>query len=39
MDANEYYVTSMDRDRPYYYSIEAFNENGIGNRTKVLKAE
>jgi xylan 1,4-beta-xylosidase len=37
--ANEYYFTAMDRDKPYYFQIEAFNENGIGKRTKVVKVE
>jgi hypothetical protein len=29
----------MDKDRPYYFTIEAFNENGISSRTPVLKAD
>lgn len=33
---NEYYYTAMDRDRPYYFQIEAFNESGIGKRTKPI---
>lgn len=33
---NEYYFMGMDRDRAYYFQIEAFNENGIGRRTQVL---
>lgn len=37
--ANEYYFNGMDKDKPYYFCIEAFNENGIGKRTQVLKAE
>lgn len=37
--ANEYYFRAMDRDKPYYFCIEAFNENGIGKRTAVIKAE
>ncbi len=38
-NANEYYFTAMDKDQTYYFQIEAFNENGIGNRTTVTKAE
>lgn len=34
---NEYYYTAMDRDRTYYFQIEAFNESGIGRRTKPVK--
>jgi len=37
--ANEYYFRAMDKDKPYYFCIEAFNENGIGKRTAVIKAE
>ncbi len=36
---NEYYFRAMDKDKPYYFCIEAFNENGISKRTAVLKAE
>ena len=32
---NEYYFSAMEKNRPYYFQIEAFNENGIVNvRTK-----
>lgn len=37
--ANEYYFRAMDRDRPYFFQIEAFNENGISARSKVIRAE
>jgi len=37
--ANEYYFRAMDKDKPYYFCIEAFNENGISKRTAVTKAE
>ncbi|MEY4953967.1 MAG: hypothetical protein RI981_52 [Bacteroidota bacterium] len=37
--ANEYYFKSMDKDRTYYFQIEAFNENGIGVRGPVIKSE
>ena len=36
---NEYYFTAMDRDRPYYFQIEAFNEAGAGARSEVMKVE
>ena len=26
----------MDKDRPYYFTIEAINENGISTRTPVV---
>jgi hypothetical protein len=31
---NQYYFKSMDKGRTYYFSIEAFNENGISEKTK-----
>lgn len=37
--ANEYYFSGMDRDCTYYFQIEAFNENGTGNKTPVTKVE
>lgn len=37
--ANEYYFKSMDKDRTYYFQIEAFNENGIGERGKVIESK
>jgi hypothetical protein len=30
----DYYYRAMDRDRAYYFQIEAFNEAGISPRTK-----
>ena len=37
--ANEYYFKGMDKDRPYYFTIEAINENGISTRTPVALAK
>lgn len=36
-NANEYYYKAMDKDRPYYFCIEAINENGVSQRTQVIK--
>lgn len=36
---NEYYFSAMEKDQPYYFQIEPFNENGIGKRTAVVKVE
>lgn len=36
---NEYYFSAMEKDQPYYFCIEPFNENGIGKRTTVIKVE
>jgi xylan 1,4-beta-xylosidase len=38
-DANEYYYKAMDKEKPYYFSIEAINENGVSKSTQVIKAE
>ena len=37
--ANEYYYKAMDKEKPYYFSIEAINENGVSKRTQVIKSE
>lgn len=36
-DANEYYFKAMDKDQDYYFSIESVNENGVSERTPVIK--
>jgi xylan 1,4-beta-xylosidase len=36
---NDCYFRAMDKDRPYYFQIEAFNENGISARSTVVKVE
>jgi hypothetical protein len=36
---NEYYFNGMDKNLPYYFQIESFNENGISQRSKVVKVE
>ena len=33
-DVNEYYFKSMDRTKPYYFAIEAINENGTSEWTR-----
>lgn len=37
-NVNEYYYKGMDRTKPYYFAIEAINENGTSTWTKA-KAE
>ncbi len=37
--SNEYWLKTMDLEKPYYFAIEAINENGIGERSVVVKAE
>jgi len=29
----------MDKDLPYYFSIEAINENGVSPRTKLIEVK
>lgn len=36
---NEYYFTGMDRGDAYYFQIEAFNNNGISERSEIVKSE
>jgi hypothetical protein len=36
---NEYYFKAMDKGRPYYFTIEGFNENGISKRVQVVRVE
>jgi hypothetical protein len=36
---NQYYFKPMDKGRTYYFSIEAFNENGISPRTKPVEVK
>ena len=38
-DANEYYDKAMDKEKTYYFNIEAINENGVSPRTRILKVE
>ncbi|MAM18658.1 MAG: 1,4-beta-xylanase [Gramella sp.] len=38
-DKNEHYMRNLDRDTKYYFSIEAFNENGISERTEIKEIE
>ena len=38
-DDNEHLMRCLDRDTPYYFTIEAFNGNGISEKSKIVKAE
>ena len=38
-DENEHLMRNLDRDTKYYFSIEAFNENGISEKTEVISVE
>jgi len=37
--ANEYWFKAMDNQKPYFFTIEAINENGVSEKTKLIKAE
>jgi xylan 1,4-beta-xylosidase len=36
---NEYWLKTMDSQKPYYFSIEAINENGVSERTKPVEVK
>ena len=38
-DLNEYWLKTMDKDRTYYFTIEAINENGVSAKSEILKVE
>lgn len=38
-DMNEYYFKGMDLLRPYYFSIEAINGNGVSEKYKTVKVD
>ena len=38
-DYNEYWFKAMDKLKTYYFAIEAINENGISERTKVIEVK
>ncbi|RVT98329.1 xylosidase [Mucilaginibacter limnophilus] len=38
-NANQYFVKTMDKDLPYYFRIEAINENGVSQQTDIIKSE
>jgi xylan 1,4-beta-xylosidase len=38
-DANEYWLKTMDKEKPCYFAIEAINENGVSQASPVIKSE
>ncbi|MGH2647597.1 MAG: discoidin domain-containing protein, partial [Ginsengibacter sp.] len=36
---NEYWFKAMDKLKAYYFTIEAVNENGVSQRTEVIKVD
>lgn len=37
LGANDYWFRAMERDKPHFFAIEAFNENGISRRSDVVQ--
>ena len=37
-DFNEYWLKTMDNQKQYYFTIEAVNENGVSQKSSILKA-
>jgi beta-xylosidase len=38
-NVNEYWLKAMDKEIPYFFAIEAINENGTGKRSQIIKSE
>src|SRR6478752_827620 len=38
-NTNEYYFSAMEKDKAYYFQIEAISENGVSARTQAVKVE
>ncbi|WP_339814474.1 discoidin domain-containing protein, partial [Zunongwangia profunda] len=38
-EKNSYELRALNIDQHYYYQVEAFNENGISKKSKILKTE
>jgi hypothetical protein len=38
-NANEYWLKTMDKDKTYYFTIEAINENGISGRSQIMEVK
>jgi hypothetical protein len=38
-DANEYWFKAMDSKMPYYFTIEAINENGVSVKKEIVKVD
>jgi hypothetical protein len=36
-NASEYWLKTMDSEKPYYFAIEAVNESGVGARSTIIK--
>lgn len=38
-NANEYWLKTMDKEKPYYFTIEAINENGLSTASPIVEAK
>ena len=38
-DMNEYWFKAMDSQQPYYFTIEAINENGVSEKSNIIEVK
>ena len=38
-DNNEYWLASLDKEKTYYFTMEAINENGISEKTSIIESK
>ena len=38
-DMNEYWFKAMDKEKVYYFAIEAINENGVSDSSKIYEVK
>ena len=38
-NSNEYWLKTLDKEKAFYFAIEGLNENGVGERSKVIISE
>ena len=38
-NANEYWLKTMDKEKPYFFTIEAINENGLSTASPIVEAK
>lgn len=38
-DNNEYWLASLDKEKTYYFTMEAINENGVSKKTSIIESK
>ncbi len=38
-DNNEYWLASLDKEKTYYFTMEAINENGVSEKTSIIESK